>query len=154
MLNCLYNVANYSCHLQWKSLRLNILKIIQIYSNYWNISKVNQYSSSSAKSVKVITNINAYEYGSEQEDFNKKRKVNRLARSSLLSLHQSMKQNWTTMLYMLCLLCMHNAASDSLTVCTLIPYPVIMWHIYFRVLLILVLTIDMNSHHWGKWLNI
>ena len=36
---------------------------------------------------------------------------------------------------------------------TLIPFPVIMWHIYFRFSLILLVTFDVNSHQWSKWLN-
>jgi hypothetical protein len=34
-----------------------------------------------------------------------------------------------------------------------IPFPVIMWHIYFRFLLILLVTLYVNSHQWSKWLN-
>jgi hypothetical protein len=36
---------------------------------------------------------------------------------------------------------------------TLIPFPVIMWRIYFRFSLILLATFDVNSHQWGKWLT-
>jgi hypothetical protein len=46
---------------------------------------------------------------------------------------------------------MCNAANDSLIVRMLIQFPVIMWHIHFRCLLILSVTFDDNSHQWGKW---
>ena len=49
-------------------------------------------------------------------------------------------------------LCMRIAASDSLTVRTVVPFPVIMWHIYFLFLLILLVTYDKSSHQWGKQL--
>ena len=53
-------------------------------------------------------------------------------------------------LSILCCLCMCNAVSDSLILCMLNPFPVIMLYIYFRFLLILLVTIDMISHQWVK----
>ena len=53
-----------------------------------------------------------------------------------------------------CVIFILHSASDYLTVCTLIPFPDISWHIYFRFLLILLVTFDVSSHQWGKRLNI
>ena len=72
--------------------------------------------------------------------------------------HLVLVQSFFLLLYLsslsvLCRLCMCNAASDSLIVRMLIQFPVIMWHIHFRFLLILLVTFDENSHQWGEWLN-
>ena len=51
------------------------------------------------------------------------------------------------------LICAHAATdSDSSSMCTIIPFPVLMWNIHFRFFLILLVTFEVNSHKWG-WYN-
>ena len=52
-------------------------------------------------------------------------------------------------LFVLCRICfcLHDTTDSSI-----IPFPVRMWHLYFRFPLILLQTFDVSSHLWG-WCN-
>ena len=62
----------------------------------------------------------------------------------MAKLHKNVYSVHLSSLSILYRLCICNA-SDSLTVCTLIPFPVIMSHMYFRFWLSLLLTFYVNS---------
>ena len=53
--------------------------------------------------------------------------------------------------FMLSLICA-DAATDFFTMHMIIPFPILMFHIYFQFLIIIFVTFDMNSHQWG-WYN-